>query len=182
MDKETPPASHGIAKPHSLVAKIFHWGFLAVFVFALTKQLDEVEELEDVSLLQYELIFASAFLGLLMIRFLYMQFTRPSALPNETPVRTKRLARAVHLAMYISTAAIAVTGIWVGVLYWNGTKSGAAMDAALIFHEISVLVTYWLIAGHVAAAVYHRRQTDGVWDAMVPFWREKRSQSSPPDA
>ena len=32
--------------PHGLTARVLHWGFIAVFVYALTKQLDEVEELE----------------------------------------------------------------------------------------------------------------------------------------
>ena len=45
--------------PHSFAAKAMHWGFIGVFVFAVTKQLDEVVELEDFSLLQYEMAFAS---------------------------------------------------------------------------------------------------------------------------
>ena len=30
--------------PHSVAAKAVHWGFIGVFLYALTKQLDEVEE------------------------------------------------------------------------------------------------------------------------------------------
>ena len=160
------------AQPHGRAAKIFHWGFLGLFIFALTKQLDEVEELEDFALLQYELVFASIFLAVLALRFFYMQLTRPTALSESTPTNTKRLARAVHLAMYAAIASIALSGLWIGGLYWNGIKSGTWMDAALIWHEIAVISTYWLIAGHVGAAIYHRRQADGIWNAMVPFWRE----------
>jgi len=87
---------------------IFHWGFIAVFIFALFKQLDEVDELEDLALLQYELAFASFFLILLTVRFIYMQRTRPTALPDETPRRERLLARTVHLAMYASMSLIAI--------------------------------------------------------------------------
>ena len=72
-------------RPHGRIAKILHWGFIAVFIYALTKQLDEVEELEDFSLVQYEMAFASIFLVLLFARFVYMQSTRPTALPGNTP-------------------------------------------------------------------------------------------------
>lgn len=162
--------------PHSVIAKVLHWGFIVVFIYALTKQLDEVDELEDFSLLHYEMAFAVVFLALLAIRFAYMRLTRPTALPDNTPQQTKRLARMVHLGMYGSLAMIPASGLCIGALFWMGTKSGLAMDAALLVHEIAVNTTYLLILGHIAAALYHRRQRDGIWNAMVPIWRE------PPDA
>lgn len=161
-------------EPHSKAAKLFHWGFLAVFIFALTKQLDEVDELEDFALLQYEIVFASLFLALVLIRFVYMQLTGPSVLPEATPKTQKLMARAVHLGMYFSIALIAISGLAIGGLYWHEIKSGFAMDAALIVHELAVIATYWLIAAHIAAAVYHRHLGDGIWNAMVPFWREPK--------
>lgn len=158
--------------PHTLAAKAAHWGFLAFFVYALTKQLDEVEELEDLALLEYEMIFASVFLLLLIGRFVFMQSTRPSVLPAE-PKRERLLARVVHLAMYASLALIAASGLAIGGLYKAGVKSGDAMDAVLLLHEIAVNSSYFLILGHVGAAIYHRRKGDGVWDAMVPVWKER---------
>ncbi len=158
--------------PHSLAARIVHWGFIGVFLFALSKQLDELEELEDHGLLQYEVAFATFFLILLIARFVFMQSTRPTALPDDTARRARLLARTVHLAMYASLALIPVTGLVIGGLFWSGISSGVAMDAALLLHELAVIATYWLIAGHVAAAIYHRRKRDGVWNAMVPFWKE----------
>ena len=51
-------------------------GDFRLFIFALTKQLDEVEELEDFALLQYELVceYFSCCIG---HSFFYMQLTRP---------------------------------------------------------------------------------------------------------
>lgn len=65
--------------PHSFTAKVIHWGFIGVFAYALSKQLDELEELEDFSLLHYEMAFAAVFLGLLIARFVFMHPTRPTA-------------------------------------------------------------------------------------------------------
>ena len=158
---------------HSRVAQVLHWGFIGVFVFALTKQLDEVEELEDFALLQYEMAFATFFLVVLVARFVFMRSTRPTALPANTPVKMKRLATTVHLAMYAGLALIAITGLIIGGLYWAGNTSGAPMELALQVHEIAVNTSYFLIAGHIAAAFYHRRKADGMWNSMVPIWRER---------
>ncbi len=166
--------SSATVSPHSLTARVLHWGFIGVFAYALTKQLDDVEELEDFSLLQYEMAFASVFLILLLARFLYMRSTRPTALPSDTPRLKKLMAKSVHLAMYASLSMIAVTGLAIGGLYWSGIKYGAAMDIALVMHEIFVHGSYFLILLHVAAAIYHRRKADGIWGSMVPyFWKEK---------
>lgn len=182
MDPDpTVPATPGIAAkvaPHSRAAKAAHWGFLGLFLYALTKQLDEVEELEDLALLQAEMIFAGVFLVLLIARFAFMQSTRPSVLPS-TPRRERLLARAVHIAMYAGLALIAITGLGIGYLYESGTKSGSTMNALLLAHEIAVNASYTLIIGHVAAAIYHRRRSDGVWDAMVPVWREPGTRNQP---
>lgn len=177
MSDPNPTAEIG-PQPHSRVAKALHWGFILVFLYALTKQLDEVEELEDAALLQNEMVFASIFLALLLARFLYMQFTRPSAMPTTTSVAARRLARTVHVAMYVGLATIAVSGLWIGAMYGAGTKSGPAMDAALLLHEIAVNGSYFLILGHIAAAIYHRRQGDGLWDTMVPLWKESKSPAA----
>ena len=68
---------------------------------------------------------------------------------------------------------IAVTGLTIGGLYWSGTKSGTAMDATLILHELFIIATYWLIGLHVAAAIYHRVKGDGIWSTMVPVLKEE---------
>lgn len=172
MSDSTPESKEEIL-PRSVTAKVIHWGFIGVFIYAGAKQLDEVEQLEDFSLLQYEMVFASVFLMLLIARFVFMHSTRSSALPSDTPKRTKLLARFVHLGMYVVLALIAITGLWIGGLYWSGIKSGTAMDMALVVHEIAVNASYLLIICHVAGAIHHRRKGDGIWNAMVPFWKER---------
>lgn len=160
-------------KPHGLLAKIIHWGFILIFAYALYKQLDGVEQLAEPGLLQFEIIFALGFLLLLGLRFFYMRFTMPSALPETTPRRLKLMARAGHLAIYLSLAMIAVSGLLIGLAYSFGGPDGAGMAIALFLHEISVLAAYASIALHIAAAFFHRLKGDGIWSAMVPVWTEK---------
>jgi len=160
------------------MAIVLHWGFIGVFAYALTKQIDELEELKDSSLLQNEMIFACVFLALLFARFIYMRLTRPTVLPSDTPRMKMLMAQSVHLGMYASLAMIAVTGLVIGGMYWSGIKDGTEMLVALVAHEFFVQTSYLLILLHISAAIYHRRKGDGIWSAMVPyFWKEASGDS-----
>ena len=147
-----------------------------MLVFALAKQLDEVEELEDFALLQYELAFAAFFLVVLVARYWFMRTTQPTALGDDTPPRARLMARAVHLGMYLGLGGVAISGLGIGALYAAEVKAGTMMDAALLAHEIFVNGTYLLIAMHIAAAFHHRHKGSGIWDSMVPFWKERRGE------
>jgi len=164
-------------KPHSALAKFAHWGFIAVYIYAVFKQVDEVEELENVALLREEFILASVFLGLLIARFVYMRLTRPTALPHDTPANMMLMARIVHFGLYASMAMIAITGIIIGSLYYGGVKSGLVMDAVLLLHEIMFWTSINLIALHIVAAFYHRYKGDGIWEAMLPDWKSQSQQN-----
>ena len=37
-------------------------------------------------------------------------------------------------------------------------------------------IIYWLISIHVIASIYHRFKQDGVWNSMVPFLKENKTQ------
>ena len=56
-------------KQYSLLAKFWHWGFVLLFIYGVAKQVDEIEQLEDKFLFQFEIVFALLFLFLLIIRF-----------------------------------------------------------------------------------------------------------------
>jgi cytochrome b561 len=158
---------------YSLVAKIFHWFFFFFFAYATYKSIDDIQQLEDISLLKLEIVFASIFLLLLFIRFVYMARTQTSSLPENTHIIQKVAAKIVHLGVYVSMALIAITGLIIGGLYYAGLKQGIIMDAFVGMHEISVVASYWFIGVHISAAIYHRFKKDGVWNSMVPFLKEK---------
>ena len=161
---------------HSLLAKIFHWGFVVLFLYGILKQVDDISQLADIALLRFELLFAFVLIVLLAARFTYMTKMQSSSLPKETTALQRRLAKLVHLSMYLALASIALSGILIGVLYWMGINSGLIIGLVVNVHEASVTACYWLIGLHVAAALFHRFKNDGVWNSMVPVWRESETE------
>ncbi len=170
---DVPQQTSGAVRSHGPIAKLFHWGFIAVFAYAITKQLTDVGQLADPALLRFEIAFAALFLLLLAARYVFMRWTRPSALPDDTPAWMKRAARAGHLAMYGSLAMIAISGLMIGGLYSTGVVAGPVMGLALALHEASVAASYLFIGLHIAAALVHRLKGDGIWSSMVPVLRER---------
>ena len=157
----------------SSIAKFMHWGFVLLFIYGLLKQIDELNQLEDKALLQFEVIFATVFVLLLLIRFIYMKTTQKSSLPDSTPKSQLLAARVVHYGMYACLALIPFTGLLIGLLFWLGFEDGFLINTVVEVHEFSVSVIYWLIGLHILAAIFHRLKNDGVWSSMVPFLKEK---------
>jgi hypothetical protein len=58
---------------YSIIAKFLHWGFVFLFLYGILKQVDNISQLEDISLLKFEIIFAALFVLLVVIRFIYMK-------------------------------------------------------------------------------------------------------------
>ena len=161
---------------YSTTAKAFHWGFVVLFIYGIGKQVDDISLLEDFALLRSELIFALILVLLLAFRFLYMTKTQKSSLPEETSALQKLAAKVVHLGMYASLAAIAISGILIGGIYWMGMKDGLLIEAIVAVHELAVTTSYSLIGLHISAAVFHRFKHDGVWNSMVPVWKETKTK------
>ena len=84
----------------SSFAKLMHWGFVLLFIYGLLKQIDSLNQLEDSSLLKFEVVFASVFLFLLLFRFIYMKTTQQSSLPESTPKPQIMAAKIAHNGMY----------------------------------------------------------------------------------
>ena len=165
-DKNAPIVSYGV------LGKTFHWAFVALFAYGIYKQVDDISTLTDGALLRFEVIFAALFLILLGARFVYMTRTQSSAVPKNSCAIQKLGSKIVHYGMYISMGMIAGSGLIIGAVYTLVGPDGLLINIALFIHEISVTASYWLIALHIAAALYHRLLRDGVWSAMVPVWRE----------
>ena len=160
-------------KKYSFFAKFWHWGFVLLFIYGVTKQVNEIEQLEDKLFFQFEIFFAVIFLFLLVIRFVYMNKTQETSLPDDTSKIQKIAARTVHLGMYSALAGTAITGLLIGLFYWLGFTEGLFIDFLTAIHSFVVNGLYWLIGIHIIAAVYHRLKKDGVWSSMVPFLKEK---------
>ena len=102
-----------------------------------------------------------------------MKKTQQSSLPEQTPEPQKLAAKIVHNGMYICLAAIPLSGLMIGLLFWLDLKDGILINIVIEAHEFAVSIIYWLIGIHIVAATYHRLKKDGVWSSMVPVWKEK---------
>ena len=160
-------------KQYSLFAKFWHWGFVLLFIYGVAKQVDEIQQLEDLFFFQFEIVFALLFLFLLAIRFVYMSKTQETSLPDDTSKIQKLAARTIHLGMYTTLAGTAITGLLIGLFYWLGFRQGFFIDFLTAIHSFVVNTVYWLVGIHIVASIYHRLKKDGVWNSMVPFFREK---------
>tara|TARA_B100000925_G_scaffold247787_1_gene198311 strand:+ start:487 stop:990 length:504 start_codon:yes stop_codon:yes gene_type:complete len=158
---------------YSNLAKLFHWGFVILFIYGVAKQVDDINQLEDTAFFRFEIIFALIFLILLVIRFIYMKLTQRTSIPAETPKTQKNISKIVHNGMYLLLVVTVLSGLLIGFLYWHGIKSGLIINLAIMIHEFAIHLLYFFIIVHILAAIYHRLKKDGVWNSMVPFFKEK---------
>ena len=166
---------------YSFLAKSLHWCLVNLFAYGIYKQVENIDQLEDISFLQSEIVFALVFLFFLVFRFFYMTKTQKTSLPTNTPKSQKLVAKIVHFSMYMCLAGIAFSGLMIGYFFWLGLKNGFLIDFLISIHELLVQVIYWLISIHVVAAIYHRFKKDGAWNSMVPFGEERSNATGKND-
>tara|TARA_B100000989_G_C19529174_1_gene468659 strand:- start:979 stop:1473 length:495 start_codon:yes stop_codon:yes gene_type:complete len=158
---------------YSFLAKLFHWGFVFLFIYGVAKQVDDLEQLSDKFFFIFEITFATLFLMLLIVRYIYMKRTQTSSLPPDTSNSQKIAAKIVHLSMYILLASTALSGLLIGFLYHLKIQDGILINTVIWLHEMIINLLYIFIIIHILAASYHRLKKDGVWASMVPFFKEK---------
>ena len=61
---------------YSKKAKLFHWFFVILFLYGVAKQVDDINQLEDIVFLRFEIFFSLFFLSFLIILFIYMKKTQ----------------------------------------------------------------------------------------------------------
>ncbi len=159
---------------YSKIAKLFHWGFVILFVYGVAKQVDDITQLENTDFFSFEIIFALFFLFLLIIRFIYMKTTQKTSLPKDTSKAQILVAKFVHNVMYLLLLGTVLSGLLIGFLYWKEIKEGFLIDFIVNIHELVINILYWFIGIHIIASIYHRLKKDGVWSSMVPFLKEKK--------
>tara|TARA_B100001989_G_C24469779_1_gene428578 strand:+ start:89 stop:673 length:585 start_codon:yes stop_codon:yes gene_type:complete len=161
-------------KSHTNLAKIIHWGFIILYTYGILKQIDELSQLEDTGLLIFEVIFASVFLLIVLIRYFYMsRFETFLGAHEPVPSMHKFLAKTIHSSMYLCLVLLPITGLIIAGLFAQGIKDGPLIDTVVGLHGFSADLSYLLIAIHVVAALYSRIKGEGVWSSMVPLWKEK---------
>ena len=161
---------------HTLLAKSIHWVFSVLYAYGIFKQVEDLEELEDASLLNFEILFAVVFLVIVMLRFFYMKDAKTLlGAHDEMHKGHLFIAKATHRLVYFSLIMLPTTGLFIaGIL--NADLPGMAI--AIVLHELSAFLSYITIGIHVAASLYSRFKGEGVWNAMVPLWQESKKNDS----
>ena len=47
------------ATEHTLLGKVFHWGFVLLYAYGIFKQINDLSELDDAGLLMFEILFGA---------------------------------------------------------------------------------------------------------------------------
>ena len=163
-------------KSHTPLAKFIHWSFSFLYAYGIFKQVGDLSELEDPDLLNFEILFAVAFLVIVFIRYFYMKDTE-TLLGANIEIRKGHLfiAKSVHKLVYFTLVMLPLTGLLIAGLFSIGA---GGIELAIVLHEFSAFLSYVLIAVHVGASFYSKLKGEGIWNAMTPFWKEKEKKES----
>lgn len=171
-----------VQNSHTLLARSIHWSFILLYVYGIFKQVNELDELEDTNLLLFEIVFATTFLVIVILRYSYMRRFK-TFLGAREPVHIVHyyFARTVHRAMYACFILLPLTGLMIAGLYSQGYTVNATpdeeqtvMDLVLDLHGAVADLSYMLIFLHIGAAIYSRIKGEGVWSSMVPILKEDK--------
>tara|TARA_Y100000741_G_scaffold327618_1_gene280340 strand:- start:136 stop:702 length:567 start_codon:yes stop_codon:yes gene_type:complete len=161
---------------HTLLAKFIHWTFTFLYAYGIFKQVEDIEELEDVSLLNFEIFFAIVFLIIVLLRYFYMKDVKTLlGAHDEMHKGHLFIAKATHRLVYLSLIMLPTTGLLIAGML---AADIPGMQAAIALHEFSAFLSYVSIALHVGASLYSRFKGEGVWNAMVPLWKETGKKDS----
>jgi len=161
---------------HTFLAKTIHWTFSILYAYGIIKQVDDLDELEDASLLNFEIIFAFIFLIVVMVRFFYMKDAKTLLGANyEMHKGHLFIAKATHRIIYFSLIMLPTTGLLIAGMFNFGIPG---MRIALALHEIAAFLSYVTIAIHIFASLYSRLKGEGIWNAMVPIWQESKKNET----
>ena len=162
---------------HTLLARLIHWSFIVLYLYGLSKQIGELDELEDNGLLLFEIFFATVFLVVVILRYSYMRRFK-TFLGAREPVHIVHyyFARSLHNAMYVVFILLPLSGLLIAALYTKGyqNEDELLMEAALGLHSLAAQASALLILAHIAAAIYSRIKGEGVWSSMVPILKEDK--------
>jgi len=161
---------------HTPLAKIIHWSFTLLYAYGIFKQVDDLSELEDASLLNFEILFAIIFLILVLVRYFYMKDTPPLLGANEEIPRGHLfIAKTVHRLVYFSLIMLPLSGLIIAGIFNLGMRG---LEIAIAVHEFSAFLSYVVITLHVGASLYSRFKGEGMWNAMVPVLKETGKNKS----
>jgi len=157
------------AKPHGFVTRTIHWLAAGLLVFGYIKGLDDVSQLADPAVFQFEILYAVGLGALFAVRLLWTKLVAgDTRLPSDAPGWEHHVSRAVHLGLYVSVFGIILSGLGIALAYSVQMLSGLGLMAAIFLHEVFLNVYPVLLVTHIAGAVWHKLvRRDQVLESMT---------------
>ena len=160
------------ARPHGWVAKALHWGTAGLLLFAFIDNGDVTNALRDPAAMRFEAWVGLAVAAAFALRWAWMRWMNGGAsrLPASAPAWERWASRVAHNSIYLCVGLIVLTGLSIPLAQAVGGRG--LVDAAGGLHEFVAGLTLWVIAAHVAAALWHKLvRRDGVWESIgTPWW------------
>ena len=157
------------AEPHGFVTKGLHWVSAGLLAFGYFKGLDNVSQLADPALFQFEITFALILGGVFLLRLLWTKAVGGTTrLPDSAPTWEHKISKLVHIGLYASVFAIVLSGLGIALGYATPALGGLFMGAMITLHEASLVVLPALLMTHIAGALWHKIiRRDGVMESMT---------------
>jgi cytochrome b561 len=157
------------AKSHGFVTRGIHWLSAGLIGFGYIKGLDDVSQLADPAVLQFEVIYALGIGTLFALRFVWTKMVvGATRLPDDAPGWEHAASRAVHLGLYAAVFGIVLTGLAIALAYATPALGGVFMAAMIGLHELSLTILPLLLIAHIGGALWHKVvRRDGVLESMT---------------
>ena len=143
-----------------------------LYAYGMFKQLDDISQLEDNGLLIFEVIFASIFLLIVIMRYFYMRKVGTMHASTVLYIQSTNSSQSLFTRRCICSDFTSLSGLAIAFLFKQGIVDGPLQNVAITIHEFTATSSYVLIAVHVSAAIYSRVKGEGVWSSMVPILKE----------
>jgi hypothetical protein len=120
-------------KIHTKTSKFIHWTFSLLYAYGIFKQVEELEQLNNPSILMVEIVFAGIFLGIVFIRYFYMKDV-DTLLGGKVEIPKGHLfiGKTIHRVVYLTLILLATTGLIIAVLFEYSLSS---IDFAVEIYE-----------------------------------------------
>lgn len=157
------------AEPHGFVTRGIHWVSAGLLGYGYLKGLDDVSQLAEPGLLQFEVTFAVLLGALFLARLVWTKrFAGATRLLKDAPRWEHAASRAVHMGLYAGVFAIVLSGLGIALGYTAPALGGLFLTAMIGLHELALAALPMLLLVHVMGALWHKLvRRDGVLESMT---------------
>lgn len=157
------------ARAHGFVTKTIHWLSAGLLAYGYFKGLNNVRQLNQPGLLEFEVIFALALGALFLFRLLWTKYVAGhTRLPQDASKWEHVASRAVQVGLYASVFGIVLSGLGIALGFVTPMLDGLFMDAMLALHEVTLFALPVFLGVHIFGALWHKVvRRDGVLESMT---------------